>query len=108
MSINRSGIYPTEYNVLVLPDPVEEKSKGGIYLPDQTKEADKHAAVKGTLVAVSKLAFTYEDRPDWEKYKPTVGQKVLIARYGGNLFTGNDGKEYRLLKDKDILATVGE
>lgn len=108
MSINKSGIYPTEYNVLVLPDPVEEKTKGGIILSDVTKEADKHAAVKGTLIAVSKLAFTYEDAPDWVHYKPKPGQKVLIARYGGNLFKGNDGKEYRLLKDKDILATIGD
>lgn len=108
MSINKSGIYPTEYNVLVLPDPVEEKTKGGIIRPDTTLEADKHAAVEGTLVAVSHLAFTYEDAPEWARYKPKPGQKVLIARYGGNLFKGKDGKDYRLLKDKDILATVGE
>jgi co-chaperonin GroES (HSP10) len=102
MSINKSGILPTEFNVLVLPDPVEEVTKGGIILTDPTKESDKHAAVEGTLVAISPLAFTYED---WEDvHKPKVGQKVIYARYAGNLFDGNDGKEYRLLKDKDLLA----
>lgn len=103
MSINKSGINPTEFNCLVLPDPVEEKTKGGIILTDAHRDADKHATVEGVLIAVSPLAFTYSDWPA-ERYKPKIGQKVIIARYGGNLFKGNDGLEYRLLKDKDILA----
>lgn len=104
MSFNKSGILPTEYNVLILPDEVEEVTKGGIILTAQTQESDQHAAVEGTLVAMSPLAFTYEDAPEWSRHKPKLGQKVIIARYGGNLFDGKDGKKYRLLKDKDILA----
>jgi len=101
---SNSGIYPTAFQVLILPDPVQEKTKGGIILTDETKEADQHAAIEGTLIAASPLAFTYEDAPNWSAQKPKPGQKVIIARYGGNLFKGNDGKEYRLLEDKNILA----
>lgn len=102
-----SGIDPIEYKVLVRP--VEEKGyvemKGGhkLWKPDETKERDQHAAMEGEIIAVSPFAFTYEEWPASAE-KPKPGQTAIYARYSGVTIKGNDGVEYRLMNDKDILA----
>jgi chaperonin GroES len=105
MSKHPSGILPTEFKVLIEPETVEEKTKGGIILPDETKERDQFAQMKGTLVAVSPLAFTYADWAS-EDDKPKPGDKVLFAKYAGAKVTGMDGREYRLANDKDVAAVL--
>lgn len=101
---NPSGIYPIEFKALIKPKAVDEKSKGGIILPDETKDRDQFAQMEGTLVAASPLAFTYENAINWDK--PKVGDCVLFAKYAGAKVTGKDGVEYRLVNDKDIAAVL--
>lgn len=104
---NPSGILPTEYKALVKPIKVDEKTKGGIILPDETKERDQFAQMQGTLVAVSPLAFTYADAKDWgDASKPKPGDKVMFARYAGAAVKGKDGEDYRIISDKDISAVL--
>jgi chaperonin GroES len=101
---NPSGVYPTEYKVLIRPIEVDQKTKGGIIIPDETKERDQYAQMRGELVAVSPLAFTYDD---WKDAKPPqVGDEVLFAKYAGAVVDGKDGKKYRLANDKDIAAVL--
>lgn len=101
---NESGIQPTEFKVLIAPKPVQAKSKGGIILPDDTKERDQYAQMEGELVAVSPLAFNYAD---WNgSDKPRPGDRVLYAKYAGAMVTGKDGREYRICNDKDISAVL--
>jgi chaperonin GroES len=102
---NESGILPIEYKVLVQPVEVDEKTKGGIIIPDQTKERDQYAQMQGVLVASSPHAFTYEN---WENVpgKPKPGDKVLFAKYAGAVVDGKDGKKYRLVNDKDVAAVL--
>lgn len=104
MMENKSGIFPIEYKILVAPIEVDEKTKGGIIIPDQTKERDQFAQMQGTLVAVSPLAFSYEGTVEWSKPKP--GDKVLFAKYAGTVVDGKDGKKYRLVNDKDVAAVL--
>lgn len=106
MSQNASGIQPTEYKVLILPKMVEEKTKGGIFMPDQTKERDQFAQIEGELVAVSPLAFTYDDKWPEGYALPKVGDRVLYAKYAGTTVRGKDGQEYRLVNDRDIGAVL--
>lgn len=103
---NTSGIFPTEFKVLVRAKQVEEKTKGGILLPDEKKERDQHAVMEATIVAVSPLAFTYEDNWPEGARKPSVGDRVIIAKYSGALVKGKDGVEYKLIADKDIAAVL--
>lgn len=98
-------IIPTEFNVLVKPDPVEETVRG-IYLPDQTKEADKFSQQKGTLVAVSPHAFSYAGWEDDDPALPRVGDRVFFAKFEGVNIRDDDLTEYRLLKDKAIAAVI--
>jgi chaperonin GroES len=104
---NPSGILPVEYKILIQPIEVEEKTKGGIIIPDETKDRDQFAQMKGILVAVSPFAFTYEDWKGSEDSRPKPGDTVLFAKYAGAVVDGKDGKKYRLVNDKDVCAVLG-
>ena len=101
---NLSGIRPVEFNVLVLPKKQEERTAGGILVPEAARERMQAAAVEGEIIAVSPLAFTYED---WGNHAmPKVGDRVFFAKYAGMTVKGRDGVEYRLCKDKDIAGVI--
>lgn len=103
--MNTSGIRPMEYNVLVLPLDVEEKTTGGIFLPDEVREKEKFGRMEGTLVAKSPMAFAFDEWPDGEE-KPPIGSRVLFSRYQATEITGRDGKKYWLMKDKSIAGIM--
>lgn len=105
MTENPSGIMPTEYRVLVRPKVTDEKTKGGIIIPEQTKERDDFAQIEGELVAVSPFAFSYAD--EWpEGRKPQVGDRVFYAKYAGTTVKGRDGADYRVINDRDVWAVI--
>lgn len=97
---NASGVVPIEFNVIVKMKPVEEKTSGGIILPDSTKDKEKWAQEQVTIIDMSPLAFDYAENAP----KPEIGQTVLMARYAGVNFKGKDGEEYTIIKDKDVTA----
>ena len=100
------GIHPTEYKILIKPDAVDEKFAGSTLLkPNAAQESEKNAQMRGTLIAVSPFAFSYEKWPE-ESMKPQVGDRVLFAKYAGANVKGNDGVDYRIVNDKDIAAVL--
>lgn len=102
---NQSGITPVEFKVLVRPDKMEEKTAGGIIRPDQLKDREKWAQVKGTLVACGDAAFG-TPFSDAERKALVPGARVYFSKYVGTLMEGADGEEYRLCTDKDVGAIV--
>ena len=94
------GIRCLEFKVLVRPKEVAAKTSGGIYLPDTVHEKDQHATTEGVVVNISRTAFTFEVNAP----RPELGDTVVFQRYAGLRLTGNDGVEYRLLNDKDVVA----
>lgn len=100
------GIEPVEFKVLIRPVKADEKTKGGILLPEQVVEKDQHAAMEGVISALSPFAFTYEEWPAGAR-KPRIGDRVVFARYSGINQKGADGVEYRIMNDKDIVAVIG-
>jgi len=98
--MNKSGILPVEFKILIEPEIVEEKTAGGIILAPKTKDMEQMAQVKGRLIAIGGNAFE-----DW-KDKPKIGDRVYFGKYAGYIVKGNDGKEYRLCNDKDICAII--
>ncbi|WP_386681848.1 hypothetical protein [Loktanella sp. R86503] len=103
---NTSGLTPLEYNVLLEPDEIATTTKGGLHLAPITTEHDKHRSQRGTIVALSPFAFNDDIYPA-DMPKPQPGQRVAIALHAGAFVTGEDGKEYRMVKDKDITALIG-
>jgi co-chaperonin GroES (HSP10) len=103
--VNDSGLIPTEFCVVVEMDAAPDKV-GSILMPTQVADRDKLAADEGTLVAVSPLAFTYDNWPEGSR-KPEVGDRVVFRKFAGLLRTNKEnGKDFRLLNDKDIVAIV--
>ena len=100
------GFEPVEYNVLIAPEEVETKTAGGIILVDNTKETEQTAQVRGVLVAASPLAFNFDEWPENAPPRPKPGDHVIFAKYGGTIIKGDDGRDYRMCKDKDVCAVV--
>jgi len=102
--LNNSGIEPLDLKVLVRPDTAEEKTKGGIIIPDQTKDRNKFAVVKATLIENGANAFK-----EWGLgNSPAAGSRILMAQYAGARVKGIDGQEYILMNDEDVLAIIKE
>jgi chaperonin GroES len=88
------NIKPLADRVLVEPAAAEEKTAGGIIIPDTAKEKPQ----KGTVVAVGPGK---KDEPMTVK----VGDNVLYGKYAGTEITV-DGENYLIMRETDIVAVV--
>ncbi|MEK7248803.1 MAG: co-chaperone GroES [Bacteroidota bacterium] len=90
---------PLADRVVIKPAVAEEKTKGGIILPDTAKEKP----VIGEVVAVGPGKVT----DDGKKVAPEVkvGDKVLYGKYSGTEVTV-EGEEYLIMREADIFAIV--
>jgi chaperonin GroES len=90
---------PLADRVVIKPAQAEEKTKGGIILPDTAKEKP----VVGEVVAVGPGKVT----DDGKKVAPEVkvGDKVLYGKYSGTEVTV-EGEEYLIMREADIFAIV--
>lgn len=102
---NTSGFNPVEFNVIVKQDDTEGKTKFGLIKPDEVVEREKHGQTQGVLVALSPLAFNSDIWPA-DMPRPEPGARVAFARHAGTFVNGLDGVEYRVVKDKDIVAVM--
>lgn len=99
---NKSGIHPKGHRVLILPDPVEEVSESGIVLSvGQTADRERLAQLRGTIVELGSTAWHDQPEP-WAK----VGDHIIFGKYSGLIYKGDDGLEYRIINDLDVVATV--
>lgn len=105
---NTSGIKPLDLRVLVKPDEVETKTKGGIILPEAAADQKKYAMQKATLVAVGENAWEEAASRSIAFVRPQPGDRVLIGKYAGTRITGLDGEEYVLANDEDIIGRLEE
>jgi chaperonin GroES len=87
-------IRPLADRVLVEPAQAEEKTAGGIIIPDTAKEKPQ----KGTVVAVG---TGKKDEPMTVK----VGDTVLYGKYSGTELT-IDGVNYLIMRESDIVAII--
>lgn len=88
------NIKPLADRVLVEPAAAEEKTAGGIIIPDTAKEKP----MKGTVVAVG---TGKKDEPITVK----VGDTVLYGKYAGTELTV-DGVDYLIMRESDIYAII--
>lgn len=107
-AINTSGIIPFDKRVLVLHDPVETKTAGGIIIPIEKSDKDKYAQTRATVIAVGDAAWA-EAKYDAQQFGiaasfPSPGDRVLVGRYTGDTHKGADGTDYVVLNDTDIIA----
>ncbi|MFH1854263.1 MAG: co-chaperone GroES [Candidatus Omnitrophota bacterium] len=93
------SIQPLGDRVLVKRLEAEEKTKGGIVLPDTAKEKPQ----KGEVVAVGKGRVLESGKVEPVEVKK--GDKVLFGKYSGNEITHKE-EEYLIMKEEDILAII--
>ena len=92
-------IKPLGDRILIKPLKAEEKTKGGIILPDTAKEKPQ----EGKVVAIGK-GRTLESGKI-EPLEVKVGNKVLYGKYSGTEIK-IDGEEHLIVKEEDVLAIV--
>lgn len=101
------GLTPIKYRVIVRPEhddgTITTASGFTLLKPDQTTERDQMSVVEGEIIAVSPMAFTWDEWPK-DAPPPKAGDWVVFASYSGKLIKGNDGEEYRIMNDDDIMA----
>jgi len=92
-------IKPLSDRVVVKATTAEEKTAGGIILPDTAKEKPQ----EGEVIAVGpgKLLDSGKTVPVEVK----VGDRVIYSKYGGTEVK-LDGEEYMILRQDDILAVI--
>jgi chaperonin GroES len=93
-------IRPLQDRILLRRVEEEEKTAGGIIIPDSAKEKPQ----QGVVVATGKGKVR-----DDGKITPldvAEGDTVLFSKYGGTDVT-LDGEDYTILREDDILAIVG-
>jgi len=93
------NIQPLGDRILIKPLEAEEKTKGGIVLPDTAKEKPQ----EGKVVAAGKGRTL--DSGKVEALEVKVGDIVLYGKYSGTEIT-KDGEEYLFVKEEDILAII--
>ncbi|MEA5569669.1 co-chaperone GroES [Calothrix sp. UHCC 0171] len=99
VSLSVSTVKPLGDRVFVKVSASEEKTAGGLYLPDTAKEKPQ----VGEVVSIGDGKF--KDDGSRMSMDVKVGDKVLYSKYAGtDIKLGTD--EYVLLSEKDILAIV--
>jgi chaperonin GroES len=93
------NVKPLHDQVIVQRSEEEEKTKGGIIIPDTAKEKP----IEGKVIAVGAGRI----KKDGTKMPLEVkkGNRVLYAKYAGTEVK-IDGEEYLMMKEDDILAII--
>jgi chaperonin GroES len=91
---------PLGDRVAVKPEPADEKTAGGLFVPDTAKEKPQ----RGTIVAIG--AGRVENG---ERIEMTVeeGDAVLYGKYAGTEISLN-GNDLLIMKESDLLGLIEE
>jgi len=100
MAIKKINLKPTAGYILLETLEAEEKTSGGIYLPDTASEKPQ----KGRVLAIGDDEVT--DSGTKRKSPVKAGDTVIYKKWGGSEVK-IDGREYLFAKFDDILAIVG-
>ncbi len=92
-------IRPLNDRVLVKRLEEEEKTKGGIIIPDSAKEKP----AEGEVVAVGPGKL--DDKGKRVPVELKAGDRVLFSKYGGT-DVKLDGEDYLIMREDDILGVV--
>ena len=93
------GVRPLHDRILVRRMAEEDKTAGGLYIPDTAKEKPQ----KGEIVASGKGRITEDGKVLPLEVK--VGYQVLFSKYAGTELKLN-GHEYLMMREEDILGII--
>jgi chaperonin GroES len=93
------NIRPLQDRIVVKRIEEEEKSAGGIIIPDTAKEKPQ----EGKVVAAGKGKLTKDGK--LQKLEVKKGDRILFGKYSGSEIT-MDGTEYLILREEDVLGII--
>lgn len=91
------GVRPLHDRILVRRMAEEEKTAGGLFIPETAKEKPQ----KGEIVATGKGRITEDGKVLPLEVK--AGDKVLFSKYAGTEIK-LDGTDYLMMKEEDVLG----
>ena len=92
-------VRPLYDRILVKRIEEQQKTAGGLYIPDTAKEKPQEALV------VSVGNGKVQDDGSLRKLEVKAGDKILFSKYSGNDIK-IDGEEHLILREDDILAVI--
>ena len=93
------NLKPLDDRVVVQPLAAEEKTAGGLYLPDAAKEKPQ----RGTVIAIGPGKLL--DNGTRGEMGVALGDAVIYGKYSGSDIEV-DGQEIKILRETDVLAKV--
>ncbi len=94
--MSKVNFKPINDRVVVKPLPAEEKTKGGIIIPDTAKEKPQ----QGEVIAVG-------PGKEGVQLNVRIGDRVLYGKYAGQELNYN-GDDYLIMREDDILVVVSD
>lgn len=95
----KTKVKPLNDHILVRPAEPEERTKGGIILPDTAKEKPAEGVVEA--LGEGKLL----DNGSRSQFQIKVGDRVIYSKYAGHDIT-IEGDEYKVIQESDVYAVV--
>jgi chaperonin GroES len=89
------NIKPLSDRVVILPNPAEEKTAGGLFIPDTAKEKPLMGTVKAVGPGTADVKMEVKE-----------GDVVMYGKYAGTEIH-IDGTDYLIMKQADIMAVLG-
>lgn len=93
-------LQPLADRVIVKPLEAQEKTKGGILLPETAKEKPQ----EGKIVAVGKGKTL--DNGQIQAPEVKVGDRILYGKYSGSEISTMEGEDLLIMREDDILAVL--
>lgn len=95
------NVRPLDDRILVKPIEAEDKTAGGIVLPDTAKEKSQ----RGKVIAVGSGKLL--DSGDRAPLAVKVGDRVIFGKYAGTEIK-IDGNQHQIMREHEILAVLVE
>ena len=93
------GVRPLHDRILVKRTAEDEKTAGGLFIPDSAQEKPQ----RGEIVAAGKGRITEDGKVLPLEVK--IGDKILFSKYAGTEIKF-DGSEFLMMREEDVLGIV--
>tara|TARA_R110000850_G_scaffold84759_1_gene181934 strand:+ start:156 stop:575 length:420 start_codon:yes stop_codon:yes gene_type:complete len=99
---------PLNWKVLIQPNQVNMKTKGGLYLASISKDNEEYLTAHGRIAAMGDLAYKDRDTGEaWKTMSPKVNDRVTYGKYAGQKIVIN-GVKFLLLNDDELTSIIPE
>jgi len=102
MDLNHKDIIPIGPHLLIAMEQTEEKTPGGIIIPEKVKDQKDIASTKAKIIAMGSEAFLEYNKG---APMPEPGDYVITARYCG-IIVDTEQKNHKICTDEDVIAVI--